>query len=140
MINKSTKKRTTVWHRQLGKAEFMGWFDHEAQDYAIVKIPGMQSMITLPCKELSDRPIKIKDIKPDWYATSMETVHFWVPDGFDGYYRSACGKAKAAGGELMPELDPSGAQGPDPERRCRRCLLSARKAVKTTLFDFGKEK
>lgn len=92
---------------QFGQAEFVGWFDHEAKDYAIIKIAGMNSRITLPRKELADTPRKIRDIKPGWYSASVDgPSHFWIQKGTDGNYRSACGKAKAAGEALIMEMQP----------------------------------
>lgn len=131
MLRKSIEKGSTVYHKQFGKAEFVGWYDHEAKEYAIVRIPGMNSRITLPRKELSDKPRKIKGLKPGWYSAGVATIiHFWIPADATGFYRSACNKAKAAGEVLAPEVSTEG--------RCKRCEVSARDAVKTTLFDFQK--
>ncbi len=130
MLKKDVKKGQRIWHRQFGRAEFVGWFDHEAKDYAIVKISSMNSRITLPRKEFSHNPRKIRGIKPGWYSSGVDSPsHFWIPKGTDGNYRSACGKAKAAGEALITEMQP----------RCKHCEVSARASIKTTLFDFEKE-
>ncbi len=133
MLKKDVKRGLRIWHRHFGLAEFIGWFDHEAREYAIVKLASMNSRITLPRKELADTPRKIKGIKPGWYSSSTDRdgpSHFWIQKGVDGNYRSACGKAKAAGESLIPEIQP----------RCKLCEVSSRASIKTTLFDFEKEK
>ncbi len=129
MLSKDIKKGSTVYHKQFGKAEFVGWYDHETQDYAIIKIAGMNSRITLPRKELSETPRKIPGIKPGWYSWDFGKLsHFWIPMDIKGGYRTACGKIEGVGEALIPEAHP----------RCKRCEISARDAVKTTLFDFKK--
>lgn len=129
MLKKDIKKGSTVYHKQFGKAELVGWYDHETMDYAIVKIAGMNSRITLPRRELSDTPRKIPGIKPGWYSLNVDTpAHFWVPNDLNGGYRSVCGKLSAPGEALIAEA----------QLRCKRCELSARDAVKTTLLDFKK--
>lgn len=133
MLKKDAKKGSTVYHKQFGKAEFVAWYDHEAKEYAIIRIPGMPSRITLPRKELSETPRKIPGIKPGWYSAGVATIiHFWVPADATGFYRSACNRAKVAGEVLVPEVKP--------DARCKRCEISARDVVKTTLFDFEKGK
>ncbi|MDP2217219.1 MAG: hypothetical protein Q8J68_08040 [Methanolobus sp.] len=129
MIRKDTKKGITVYHKQFGKAVFMGWFDHEAKEYAIIEIAGAHGRITLPRKELSDTPRKISGIKPGWYSCDKyPKSHFWIPMDITGGYRSVCGKIEFVGEALIAETHP----------RCKRCEISARGAVKTTLFDFKK--
>lgn len=133
MLKKTVKKGERIWHRLFGRADFIGWFDHEVREYAVVKLAGMSSRITLPRKELASSPRKIKGIKPGWYSSIIDVngpSHFWIPKGVDGNYRSACGKAKAAGEALIPEIQP----------RCKLCEVSSRASIKTTLFDFEMEK
>ncbi len=131
MLKKDVKKGQRIWHRQFGQAEFVGWFDHEAKDYVIVKISGMNSRITLSRKEFAHTPRKIPGIKPGWYSSNINgPSHFWIPKGTDGDYRSACNRAKAVGEALTPEMPP----------RCIYCEKSTISSIKTTLFDFEKKK
>ncbi len=130
MLKKDVKKGLRIWHRNLGAAEFVGWFDHEGKDYAIVKLPSMNSRITLPRKEFAHTPRKIRGIKPGWYSSSVDgPSHFWIPKGTDGTYQTACGKAKVTGEALATEKQP----------RCKHCETSAMASIKTTLFDFEKK-
>lgn len=132
MLKKDVKKGQRIWHRQFGQAEFIGWFDHESKEYAIIKLASMKSRITFPRRELADTPRKIRGINPGWYSSSTDVgkpSHFWIPDGTDGTYKSACGKAKAAGEALITEKQP----------RCKHCENSAIASINTTLFDFEKK-
>ena len=124
MLRKDTKKGDIVYHKTHGKAEFIRW------SHAIINVNGSELM--LPIGELSNKPRKIPGIKPGWYSLGVDghLAHFMVQNDAAGSYRSACGKVKAFGEALIAEIPP----------RCKRCEISARDAVKTTLFDFQKGK